>query len=104
MDGTEILLRKSEGLKLPDRPERNWGDINVDLRGIQGDGVDWIGLARDRDRWRAAFMFCESRYFFCIQSDVIGKTDCPTISVKLITFRLDFCQVLSSNPETFFSD
>jgi hypothetical protein len=25
----------------------------MDLREIGWDGVDWIGLAQDRDRWRA---------------------------------------------------
>ena len=51
--GTDILIRKSAGYKLPDRPKRNWGDIiYVDFREIQGEGLDWIVLARDRDRWR----------------------------------------------------
>jgi hypothetical protein len=27
--------------------------IGVDLREIGWDGVDWIGLAQDRDQWRA---------------------------------------------------
>jgi hypothetical protein len=28
-------------------------NIKMDLREIEWDGVDWIGLAQDRDRWRA---------------------------------------------------
>ena len=40
-----------------------------------------------------------------MQSDILtGKTDCPNISVELVTFRLYFCEVLNLNPETFFSD
>jgi hypothetical protein len=27
--------------------------INMDLREIRGDGMDWIDLAQDRDQWRA---------------------------------------------------
>jgi hypothetical protein len=42
-----ILVGKPEG-KIPlGRPRRWW----VDLREIW-DGMDWIDLAQDRDRWR----------------------------------------------------
>jgi hypothetical protein len=27
-------------------------NIKMDLRGIEWSGMDWIGLAQDRDRWR----------------------------------------------------
>jgi transcription termination factor 2 len=36
------------------RPRRRWVDnIKMDLREVGWDGVDWIELAQDRDRWRA---------------------------------------------------
>ena len=35
---------------------------------------------------------------------MIGETDCPNVSVELITFSLYFCEVLISNAETVFSD
>jgi hypothetical protein len=37
------------------RKTKTWvGDnIKMDLREIGWDGVDWIGLAHDRDQWRA---------------------------------------------------
>jgi hypothetical protein len=36
------------------RPRRRWVDnIKMDLREIGWDGMDWINLAQDRDRWRA---------------------------------------------------
>jgi hypothetical protein len=36
------------------RPRRRWVDnIKMDLSEIGCGGVDWIGLARDRDNWRA---------------------------------------------------
>jgi hypothetical protein len=36
------------------RTRRRWVDnIKLDLREIGWDGMDWIYLAEDRDRWRA---------------------------------------------------
>jgi hypothetical protein len=36
------------------RPKRRWvGNIKIYLREIGRDGMDWIGLAQDRDKWRA---------------------------------------------------
>jgi hypothetical protein len=34
------------------RPRRRWvKNIKTDLREIGWDGIDWIGLAQDRDQW-----------------------------------------------------
>ena len=36
------------------RPRRRWVDnIRMDLQKVGCGYVDWIGLAQDRDRWRA---------------------------------------------------
>jgi hypothetical protein len=36
------------------RPRRRWEDnIKMDLQEVEFGGVDWIELARYRDRWRA---------------------------------------------------
>jgi hypothetical protein len=35
------------------RPRRRWVDIRMDLGEVGWDDVDWIGLAQDRNRWRA---------------------------------------------------
>jgi hypothetical protein len=36
------------------RPRRRWVDnIEMDLREIGWDGMDWIDLVQDRDQWRA---------------------------------------------------
>jgi hypothetical protein len=36
------------------RPRRRWVDnIKMDVLEIDRGGVDWIGLAQDRDKWRA---------------------------------------------------
>jgi hypothetical protein len=49
-----ILVGKPEGKRPLGRPRRRWVDsIKMDLREIRWDGMDWIDLAQDRDRWRA---------------------------------------------------
>jgi hypothetical protein len=45
---------KPDGKILLGRPRRRWVDnIKIDLGETGWDGVDWIGLAQDRNRWRA---------------------------------------------------
>jgi hypothetical protein len=49
-----ILVGKPEGKRPLGRPRRRWVDnIKMDLREVGWDGMDWIELAQDRDRWRA---------------------------------------------------
>jgi hypothetical protein len=49
-----VLVGKPEGKRLLGRPRRRWEDgIKMDLREIGWEGVEWIHLAQDRDRWRA---------------------------------------------------
>jgi hypothetical protein len=49
-----ILVGKPEGKRPLGRPRNRWVDhIKLDLGEIGLDGVDWIGLAEDRDQWRA---------------------------------------------------
>jgi hypothetical protein len=49
-----LLVRKSEGKRPLGKPRRRWVDnIKMDLLDIGWGGVDWIGLAQDRDKWRA---------------------------------------------------
>jgi hypothetical protein len=46
---------KSQRKRLVGRPRHRWVDnIKMHLVEKERDGVDWIGLARDRDKWRAA--------------------------------------------------
>ena len=35
------------------RPRRRWEDTKMDLQEVGCEGMDWIELAQDRDRWRA---------------------------------------------------
>jgi hypothetical protein len=50
----KVLVRKPEGKRPLGRPRRRWEDgLRMDLREIGLEGVDWIRLAQDRDRWRA---------------------------------------------------
>jgi hypothetical protein len=49
-----ILVGKPEGKRPLGRPRRRWVDnIRMDVGVIGWDGVDWIDMAQDRDRWRA---------------------------------------------------
>jgi hypothetical protein len=49
----EVLVGKPEGKRPLGRPRRRWVNwIRMDLREIGLEGVDWIRLAQDRDRWR----------------------------------------------------
>jgi hypothetical protein len=49
-----LLVGKPEGKRLLGRPRRRWVDnIKMDLLEIGLGDVDWIGLAQDRDKWRA---------------------------------------------------
>jgi len=48
-----VLVRKPEGRRPQGRPRRRWVDnIRMDLQEVGCGYMDWIGLARDRDRWR----------------------------------------------------
>jgi hypothetical protein len=50
----KVLVGKPEGMIPLGRPRRRWEDgVRMDLREICLEGVDWIRLAQDRDRWRA---------------------------------------------------
>jgi hypothetical protein len=49
-----LLVGKPEGKQPLGRPKHSWMDnIKMDLLEIGWGGVDWIGLAQDRDKWRA---------------------------------------------------
>jgi hypothetical protein len=49
-----LLVEKPEGRRQLGRPRRRWVDnIRMYLLELRWDDVDWIGLAQDRNRWRA---------------------------------------------------
>ena len=49
-----VLVGKPEGKRPLGKPRRKWEDnIKMDLQEVRCEGVDWIELAQDRDRWRA---------------------------------------------------
>jgi 3-oxoacyl-ACP reductase-like protein len=49
-----VLVGKPEGKGPLGRPRRRWeGNIRIDLQEDGCGGMDWIGLAQDRERWRA---------------------------------------------------
>jgi hypothetical protein len=49
-----VLVGKPEGKRPLGRPRLRWEDnIRMDLQEVGYGCEDWIGLDRDRDRWRA---------------------------------------------------
>jgi hypothetical protein len=46
-----LLVEKPEGNRTPGKPRRRWVDnIRMDLGEVGWDDMDWIGLAKDRNR------------------------------------------------------
>jgi hypothetical protein len=46
-----VLVQKPEGKRPPGRHRRRWKDnITMDLQDVGCGGMDWIGLAQDKDR------------------------------------------------------
>ena len=49
-----VLVGKPDGKRPLERPRRRWEDnIKMDLQEVGCEGMDWIELAQDWDRWRA---------------------------------------------------
>jgi hypothetical protein len=49
-----VLVGKPEGKRPIGRPRRRWeGNIKADLQEVGCGGMDWIELAKNRDRWWA---------------------------------------------------
>jgi hypothetical protein len=50
----KLLVEKPEGKRPIGRPRSRWVDnIRTDLGEVEWGSVDWIGVAQDRDRWKA---------------------------------------------------
>ena len=48
------LVGRPEGKRPLARPRRRWDDnIKMHLQEVGWEGMDWIDLAQDMDRWRA---------------------------------------------------
>jgi hypothetical protein len=49
-----VLVGKPEGKRPLGRPRHGWEDnVRMDLQKVGCGCEDWIGLAQDRDMWRA---------------------------------------------------
>ena len=50
----KVLVGKTGGKRPLGRPRPRWEeDIKMDLQEVGCEGMDWIELAQDRNRWRA---------------------------------------------------
>jgi len=51
---SRVLVGKPEGKRPLGRPRHRWEEnIKMDLQEVGWECMDWIDLAKDRDRWRA---------------------------------------------------
>jgi hypothetical protein len=58
MGDYRLLVGKPEGKRSLERPKRRWVDnIRLDLGEVGWGNVDWIVLAKDRNRWRVLVNF-----------------------------------------------
>jgi hypothetical protein len=49
-----ILVGTPEGRRPLGRPRRRWeNNIKMDFQEVGWEGMDWIDMAQDRDRWRS---------------------------------------------------
>jgi hypothetical protein len=49
-----VLVVKSEGKRPLRRPRNRWEDnIKTDVQEVGCEGMDWIDLSKNRDRWQA---------------------------------------------------
>jgi hypothetical protein len=49
-----VLVGRRKGRRPFGRPRHRWQDnIKINLQEVGWEGVDWIGMAEDRDRWWA---------------------------------------------------
>jgi hypothetical protein len=53
MNAYRLLVGNPEGKRPLGRPRQRWVEIRMDLGEVGWGDVDWIGLAQDRDKWRA---------------------------------------------------
>jgi hypothetical protein len=55
----KVLVRKPEGKRPLGRPRHRWEDnIKMDIQEMGCGGMGWIGVAQNRDSWRALNECC----------------------------------------------
>ena len=48
-----VLVGKPDGKRSLGRPRQRKEDIKIDIKEMSWEGMDWIDLAQDRDKWQA---------------------------------------------------
>jgi hypothetical protein len=48
-----VLVGKPEGKGSLRKPRRGWDNIKMELQEVGCEGIDWIDLAEERERWWA---------------------------------------------------
>jgi hypothetical protein len=90
-----LLVGKPEGKRPIGRPRHRWVDnIKMDLLEIGWGGVDWIGLAQDRDRWRALVNAVTNFGFHEMLGDYrvpkqLGISRVVVSSLKLLSYQVE---------------
>jgi hypothetical protein len=79
-----VLVGKPEGKRPLGRPRHRWVDnVRMDLGEVGWGDVDWIGLAQDRNRWRALVnsMKCWETMSGLASSDLSGSAQLHRVSL-----------------------
>jgi hypothetical protein len=84
-----VLVGKPEGKRQHGRPWRRWEDITMHVKEIVREGLDWIELAQDRDKWWAVVNTVMNDLYFC--------------TVHVVTFTLFKTNSYTSFKHTFTS-
>jgi hypothetical protein len=71
-----VLVEKPEGNKPMGKPRRRWEDnIKMNLQEVSCRGVDWIELAKDRDRWPTLVNAVDNKLIKCNKIYVLFRSN-----------------------------
>jgi hypothetical protein len=80
-----IFLGKPEGKISLERPRHGWEDnIEMEHQKVGCGGIDWIGLTRDRDRWRKGLCALKEYQFPCNSGTFLTSREPVSISERTV--------------------